>query len=458
MTASTLDWADFAPEMTDDTLVADSGAPSERGAPSDRGAPSGRDSTAPPARRRLPFWLRTVLGLVLAAGALVIPWVGLSLSPDLTAFDLRLSFAGVPVVGHLSYGEVLLSILAVVVVSFVRSRGRPTNVTRVCGWVMILLPLVFVVTTRIMGGDLLFRLSNDLAQTQIVDRQLGYHFAPPPSFLGFTPDVSTMLVLNSLQVGWYMTMVAGVLMAGRFTRPLRHRRACLVALVAIGALLVGGVSSGLLAQAAKFDGVAAEQLGHPAIAERDFERALSLNPQLQDDNELEIDLGHAQRDQGEVNALTWLAEAKTPPPTSVALLGQIFDFSQALAAAPHNPLIRSDFALALADDMNSTAVPLAPGSVAELDSLPFLSFTGGHYAFEAGDESAAIAYLDQTVADTNNGQLLSAAYTYLALSEQRLGNSAEFRQDIVKAVDLDKQEINALAREVAAGLLTPGTP
>jgi hypothetical protein len=43
------------------------------------------------------------------------------------------------------------------------------------------------------------------------------------------------------------------------------------------------------------------------------------------------------------------------------------------------------------------------------------------------------------------------------LSEQRIGNPHEFRQDIVKAVDLDTQDINALAREVAAGLLTPGT-
>jgi len=159
-----------------------------------------------------------------------------------------------------------------------------------------------------------------------------------------------------------------------------------------------------------------------------------------------------------VNALTWLAAAENPPPTTNALYQQIFDFSQALAAAPDNPLVRSDFAVSLADDMNSTGAPLAPGSVSKLDGLPFLSFTSGHYAFEAGDESSAIAYLDQTVADTGNGELLSAAYTYLALSEQRLGATYEFREDIVKAVDLDSQDINALAREIAAGLLTPGTP
>jgi len=439
MTVSTLDRADAASETTDVTPLAT------------------RAPTQPAARRQLPSWCRTTLGVALGASALIIPWIGLNLSADWTAFDIKLSFGAVPVLGHLSYGDVLLAIVAAVVVSTVRSRGRPTNVTRACGWAMILVPLLFVVTTRIMGGVVLFRLSNDLAQTQIVDRQLGYRFAPPPSYLGFRPDSTTMMVLNGLQVGWYLTILGGILIAGRLPRPLRHRRLSVVALVAIGLLLVGGFATGLLAEAAKFDGVAAEQVGHPLLAERDFQRALSLNPELRYDNQLEIELGHAQADQAEVNALTWFAAAESPPPTTVALNQQIFDFTQALAADPDNPVIRSDFAITLADDMNSTDAPLAPGSVSRLDGLPFLSFTSGHFAFEAGDESSAIVYLSQTVADTDNGELLSATYTYLALSEQRIGDPREFRQDIVKAVALDTQDINALAREVAAGLLTPGT-
>src|SRR5580692_3906101 len=185
MTVSTLDRTDVASQMTDVTPL------------------SNRAPTSPE-RRRIPLSWRTTVGLVLGASSLVIPWVGLNLNPDLTAFDIKLAFAAVPAVGHFSNGEVLLPVLAAVVVSLVRSRGQPTNVTRACGWAMILISLVFVVATRIMGGELLFRLSNDLGQTQIVDRQLGYRFAPPPSFLGFTPDSTTMMVLNSLQVGWYL--------------------------------------------------------------------------------------------------------------------------------------------------------------------------------------------------------------------------------------------------------------
>jgi hypothetical protein len=66
--------------------------------------------------------------------------------------------------------------------------------------------------------------------------------------------------------------------------------------------------------------------------------------------------------------------------------------------------------------------------------------------------------MDRSIAETSNGELQSLAYTYLALSEERLDHPATFRQDIVKAVDLDTQNVNGLGREVAAGLYTPGSP
>jgi hypothetical protein len=66
--------------------------------------------------------------------------------------------------------------------------------------------------------------------------------------------------------------------------------------------------------------------------------------------------------------------------------------------------------------------------------------------------------MDKTVADSSNGELQSLAFTYLALSEQRLGRPAVFRHDIVEAVHLDTQDVNGLGRDVAAGLYTPGAP
>ena len=411
-------------------------------------------------RRRLPTWWRTAIGLALAVGALGVPWIGLNLSPNLTAWRINLALADVPVVGHVSYGEILLVVVLAAAVSVIRSRGRPTNVTRLCGWALVLIALIFVAATRTMGGELLFRLSTDMTQTQIVDRQAAFRYGPPTSFLGFTLDPTTMMVTNGLQVGWYLTLLAGGLMAGRPVHALRHRRAIVIAMVVIGAVLVWGFTSGLLAQTARSDGLAAEQAGHSSVAERDFNRALSLNPQLRYDNALETDLGHAEADQGQKGALTWLAAAASPPTlaSAVQIAQQVFDYSEALALAPHNPVIQSDFAVALSNDMVRAGAPLAPGAVADLGPFAFLSFTYGHYAYVVGDSSTALAYLQRSMSESGNGELQSIALTYMALSEQRLGDPPAFRQDIVRAVDLDTQEINGLGREVAAGLYTPGPP
>ena len=126
--------------------------------------------------------------------------------------------------------------------------------------------------------------------------------------------------------------------------------------------------------------------------------------------------------------------------------------------APRNPVIKNGFAVALADDMIGTQVPIDPRAVSMLSGTAFLSFTYGHFAYEAGDDAADIHFMQQTAAKTKNSELLSLAFTYLGLSEERLGHLSAFRRDIVNTVDLDTQDVNATGREVAAGLYTPGPP
>ncbi|HEY3942802.1 MAG TPA: hypothetical protein VGL60_09975, partial [Acidimicrobiales bacterium] len=57
--------------------------------------------------------VRLVLGLACGLGSLVVPWVGLSLTPSPKAWDLHLSVAAVPLVGHLTYGVLVLALLVV---------------------------------------------------------------------------------------------------------------------------------------------------------------------------------------------------------------------------------------------------------------------------------------------------------------------------------------------------------
>jgi hypothetical protein len=417
-----------------------------------------RDITVETVPRVRPSW-RLLVGLLATSSTLVLPWLGRNLSPNLSAWHLNVSLGVVPLIGHLTYGEIVFALLAAATVSTLRSRGQATNTTHTCGWVVLATALIFVITTRITGAETLFRLSTDSAQTQVVDRQiLEYHFAPPTSFFGLTPDATTRMVLNALRMGWYLTIVAGIMLAGRRVEPRRHRRLVGTAVIGVGLVLLFGLASGLLADGAKSDGFALTRSGHPAAAERAFARALSLNPQLRYDSELETELGEAQGDQGHQNGLAWFAEASSPPVASSGIAKQMFDYSQALSMDPSNAVIRDGFAVALADDMIGADVPVDPSVAMKLDGMAFLSFTYGHYAYETGDDTSTIAFMDKTVADSSNGELQSLAFTYLALSEQRLGRPAAFRHDIVEAVHLDTQDVNGLGRDVAAGLYTPGAP
>jgi tetratricopeptide (TPR) repeat protein len=226
----------------------------------------------------------------------------------------------------------------------------------------------------------------------------------------------------------------------------------------VATVLAVGFASGLLAAAAESNGIAAVQAGRSLSAEHDFSRALTLNPQLRDDPRLETNLGQAEGDQGRQTALAWLAKTASPPVNTAGIAQQMLDYSQALSLAPRNLVIRNSFAIALADDMIGTQSPVDPPAVTTLNDMAFLSFTYGHYAYEVGDDSATIQSMNRVAAATRNGELQSLAFTYLALSEQRLGHFGAFRRDIVKAVALDTQDVNGLGREVAAGLYTPGPP
>jgi hypothetical protein len=408
--------------------------------------------------RSRPSW-RVIIGLGAALAALVLPWLGLNMSPSLSAWHLNVALGAVPLVGHVTYGEIAAVLLATAAVTTLRSGGRPTNTSRACGWAMVTTGLLFVVTTRVMGAEILLRLSTDTAQTQVVDRQiLEYHFAPPTSFFGFTPDATTRMVLNALRMGWCLQMLAGIALAGRRLSPFQHRRLMAITAIVLGLIIACGFVSGLLADAAKSDGIALARSGQSAEAEHEFARALSLNPQLRDDAELETELGVAQGAQGQQSALAWFAEASSPPVTTGGIAKQMFDDTQALSMDPTSPVIRNGVAVAVADDMLGADLPVDPSLGAKLNGMAFLSFTYGHYAYEVGDDSSTIAFMNKTVATSSNGELQSLALTYLALSEQRLGDPDAYRRDIVEAVQLDTQDVNGLARDIAAGLYTPGAP
>ena len=169
--------------------------------------------------------VRTTLAFLLVAAALALPWLGLTLSPSLSAWHLTFSLAAVPLVQHLSYG-VLIAVLGLcAVVSFGRAGGRPTPLTRMVGWAYIALPLVFVVTTRLVGTSTMFTLQSDNSQAQVINSQFltNSSLGAPSQFLGVNFDNRTLLLLYGLRLGWYLLLAAGIILAGRVSRPSTRR-------------------------------------------------------------------------------------------------------------------------------------------------------------------------------------------------------------------------------------------
>jgi hypothetical protein len=409
--------------------------------------------------------VRTSIGIALGLGALVLPWLGLNLSPDFSAWGVNFSLGAVPFIGHLSYGVVIATLSVCALVSFFRSKGRPTLVTRGVGWSYVALALIFVVTTRLVGTGTMFALQNDANQSQIINSQFltNSNIPPPNQFLGYSFDAKTLTLLYALRLGWCFLLVAGLLLAGRLRRP--STRPQVVAYYAAGLAAVTvlfGLALGAAAQSDLDNGIQSVTIGRPVTGEQLIASALRLNPQLAFDTGLQQALGRAQANQGRKTGLADYAEAIRPTGKDLTLGEKARLFSAALAAVPadtpQGAIVRADADTFLATATITSKNPDFLTLVATQLQAPAVTFSVGRYYFEAGADSLAIQMLQHTYVETANSEVRSLALTYIALSWQREGNEAKFRSAIVAAVQADTLNQNVYAREVAAGLYLPGAP
>jgi hypothetical protein len=409
--------------------------------------------------------VRTTLAFLLVVAALALPWLGLTLSPSLSAWHLTFSLAAVPLVRHLSYG-VLVAVLGLcAAVSFVRSGGRPTPITRMVGWAYIALPMIFLVTTRLVGTATMFALQSDNSQTQVINSQFltNSNLGPPSQFLGVNFDGRTLLLLYGLRLGWYLLLAAGIILAGRVGRPSTRLQWATAGTAGLAFLAVlAGLGLGSLAQSDLDGGIQAIATGRPAVGQALIGSALRLNPDIAYDPLLEQALGQSEADQGRQTGLADYAEAVRPVSKDLTLLekGQLFGEAVAAlpAGSPAGAVVRVDLATFLANATITSKNPDLLTLVDEQLSSPAVTFSVGHYFYEAGAETRSISLLEKTYDDTPNSEVRSLALTYIALAWLRLGNEAEFRTNIVAAVHADRLNENVYAREIAAGLYVPGTP
>jgi hypothetical protein len=409
--------------------------------------------------------VRTTLAFLLVAAALALPWLGLTLSPSLTAWHLTFSLAAVPLVKHLSYGVLVAALGLCAVVSFGRAGGRPTPITRLVGWAYIALPLIFVVTTRMVGTATMFTLQSDNSQAQVINSQFltNSSLGAPSQFLGVNFDNRTLLLLYGLRLGWYLLLAAGIILAGRVSRPSTRLQWATAGGAGLAVLAVlAGLGLGSMAQSDLDGGIQAVATGRPAVGQALIDSALRLNPDIAYDPLLEQALGQSQADQGHQTGLADYAEAVRPVSKDLTLLqkGQLFGEAVAAlpTASPAGAVVRADLATFLATATITSKNPDLLTLVNEQLSVPAVTFSVGHYFYEAGAETRSISMLEQACADTPNSEVRSLALTYIALAWLRLDNEAEFRTNIVAAVQADRLNENVYAREIAAGLYVPGTP
>jgi hypothetical protein len=409
--------------------------------------------------------VRIGLALLLAVGSLAIPWLGLTLSPSPSAWRLTFSLGAVPLLHHLSYGLVVAALTLCATVSFIRSRGRATVVTRGVGWSFVALSLIFVVTTRLVGAATMFTLQSDANQTQVINSQfLTNNNIPPPSqFLGVNFDNKTLLLLFGLRLGWYLLPASGILLAGRLRRPSTRAQRAAVYLSALAAVtVVVGLWQGATAQSDLDNGIQAVATGRPVLAQQDIASALRLNPDTAYDPSLQQALGQAEANRGLQTGLADYAEAVRPVGKDLTLQEEARLFGKAIAALPANTpagaVVRSDVAVFLGNATITSGNPTLLTLVTRDLGAPTVSFTVGRYYYEAGADSLAVTMLERADHSTSNSEVRSLSLTYIALAWLRLGDEAKFRSNIVAAVRADTLNENVYAREISAGLYVPGTP
>ena len=399
---------------------------------------------------------RLLAACALGGAALVLPWVGLELSPGLSAWALHASLASVPLVGHVTYGAPVALLLLGALVSSWRHGWARTATVRWCGLALVITPVLFVVTTRISGSELLFRLgesSNEisfLARNGATISQTG----PTTTFLGFGSDATTVLLARSLRLGWYLCVAAGALMAGtgRLARP----KAIPAAGALAGALVViSGLACGLVGQADKLDGAEALAAGRPEVALADIQAALSLSPQLAYDAAVPQTVGQADLELGRPSADAYFAEATAQPAINQpAVLRDVALLAKAFSLAPGNAVIAVQYDQLLATGVAQSG-PLVLDYAARRPTSLTVAWTTGLKLYHLGDNGLTVEYMDRVLGDTTSKEMKSYALTYIAFAEDRLGHVAAFRDDVVEAVGDDSDNVNVLAREAAAGLFLP---
>lgn len=409
-------------------------------------------------RARYRPWLGwPLLGLLLLVLGLVLPWFAVPLQGAGTAWSLPVVLAGMSFLSPVSYGIVLAVGLALGVLAMVRWQGRPCAATGLIGAGILVVSLTFVVATATADWSLLQRLEDQTAQQAAIFSQFGYAVpGQEPSLMLLVPVTGTWaLIGGALRLGWFSAAVGGLVLfasgASSLTdsvRRTRRRRNLLPALTLL--LVVVALARGTVAGYVAGQGAGAAQAGDYQAARTDLAISHRFNPLLTGSTAYEIALGQVLlavggRDQ----ALALLADAGDRE-ASGDLRGWVTELRLAVARDPANPVLLQQL------DQASQVLALTeqdPGPLQALSApTPADEYTEGRVLYALADYPAALTYFRRVLTMTGDANVTSSAFTYIALSELKLGQVDQARSDLLRAVSVDTGYNNTLARSLLTGL------
>jgi tetratricopeptide (TPR) repeat protein len=409
--------------------------------------------------RRLPLLVPTV-GLLLALLGLNFPWLGVALETERHAVDLRVVAAGMPDSRLISYGGLTAIALVVAATLLVRSKGRPTAALAVCGAVMLLLPILFIVQSAVSDFQLVQHVNQQNAEMRSITSQLGYSIprSGPTSVLLYPIGGSTRAIGADLRPGWVMSLLGGLLILafglGALVRGMRSDRRLRWGSLAAGAVLAILLGRGAFANYIATSAEQASQSGEYSRATQLFDYAQRLNPLLRFNANFEQGLGRALGAAGDSSSPLALYAQSKALGTQGDTVNQLADLQQAATAAPDNPVIVQEL---ISQARKSALITHNRGLMQAIVSQPYGDLPAAHYAlgrilYKGADFDHAIDQMLRTVQLTNDPNVRSSAYTYISLSEQAMGRTGDARSHLLTAITLDTEYNNSLARSLAAGL------
>ena len=398
-----------------------------------------------------------LLGLLLLVLGLAMPWFAVPLQADPSAWSLPVVLAGIPAVSWVSYGAILVACLGLGLLALIRSQGRPGAATAAVGAGVLVVSLVFLAATRTADWPLLQRLEDQTAQQTAIFGQFGYAVpGQQPTLMLLVPVTGTWaLVGGALRLGWFATAVGGLVLFGSgasgladWVRRTRRRWMLLPGLALL--LVVGVLGRGAVASYLARQGAAASQAGAYRTARSSLSVARELNPLLTSSSAYDLALGQvllAAGGHGQPLALLADADARG---AGGDIPGQVTELRQAVARDPANPVLLQQL------DQASQVLGLNaqhPGPLQALsDPTAADEYTEGRVFYALADYPAALTCFQRVLAMTGDANVTSSAFTYVALSELKLGQPDQARRDLLRAVSADTGYNNTLARSVVIGL------